>query len=199
MTVVDKYGTGQDPYCYEGTDVLINNFDIFDEETLQEAEREFTTAALNDIEFSHPPYDLDYLLELHSLLFSHIYSWAGEIRNIDISKKDTRFCISSRIEPEANKIFKRLEVDNFFENEDYESFIVKISELYGDLNMIHPFREGNGRVQRLLFEHIALNCGYSIDWDVASTEEWINANIQGVNCYFEPLENIFRAAVQKAA
>ena len=130
MSVVDKYGTGQDPYCYEGTDILINNFDIHDEETLQEAEREFTTAALNDIEFSPPPYDLNYLQELHSLLFSHIYSWAGEIRTIDISKKDTRFCISSRIEPEANKIFQGFEAADFFENEDYESFIVKISELY---------------------------------------------------------------------
>ena len=197
--MVDKYGTGQDPYCYKGTDILINNFDIRDEETLQEAEREFTTAALNNIEFLPPPYDLSYLQDLHSLLFSHIYSWAGEIRTIDISKQDTRFCTSTRIEPEANKIFHYLEAENYFENEDHDSFIMKIAELYADLNMIHPFREGNGRVQRLLFEHIALNCGYSIDWDVASTEEWISANIHGVNCNFKPIEDIFRAALQEAA
>jgi len=63
--------------------------------------------------------------------------------------------------------------------------------------MIHPFREGNGRVQRLLFEHIALNCGYIIDWSTVSTEAWVTANINGVNCDFKLLEEIFQSALSK--
>jgi len=44
--MVDKYGVGQDPYCYPNTKVLINKFGIKDEKILQEAEREITTVAV---------------------------------------------------------------------------------------------------------------------------------------------------------
>jgi len=52
MLTLDKYGTGQDPYCYRNTKVLINKFGIKDEKILLEAEREITTVALKDILFS---------------------------------------------------------------------------------------------------------------------------------------------------
>ena len=195
----DKYGTGQDPYCYPGTDILINKFDIQDKVVLNEAEREITTAALNGISFSLPPYDLAYLKKLHRLLFSPIYDWAGKIRSIDISKGDTRFCTRSRIEPEANKIFSSLGNKKYFENSSPNALIGQMAALYADLNMVHPFREGNGRTQRILFEHIALNCGYGIDWGVASTTEWLKANAQGANCEFMLLEAIFQSALSEIA
>lgn len=195
--MLDKYGAGQDPYCYPNTKVLINKFGIKDEKILQEAEREITTVALKDIFFSSPPYNLNYLKNIHDTLFSHIYDWAGKIRTVDIAKQETLFCTCSRIEPEANKIFLSLKKKDYFLNNTNEIFIKNIAELYADLNMIHPFREGNGRVQRLLFEHIALNCGYIIDWGTVSTETWITANIHGVNCDFKPLEKIFQLALSK--
>ena len=43
--------------------------------------------------------------------------------------------------------------------------------------MIHPFREGNGRAQRLLFEQIIVNAGYDIDWWQVDQVEWVQANI----------------------
>ena len=61
--------------------------------------------------------------------------------------------------------------------------------------MIHPFREGNGRVQRLLFEHIALSAGYDLNWDDVSKTEWIQANIDGVNVNYYPMETIFKRIV----
>ena len=186
--MVDKYGVGQDPYCYPNTKVLINKFGIKDAKILQEAEREITTVALKDICFASPPYNLNYLRNIHYILFSNIYDWAGQLRTVDIAKQETLFCTCSRIEPEANKIFRSLEKKDFIKN---------IAELYADLNMIHPFREGNGRVQRLLFEHIALNCDYIIDWSTVSTETWITANINGVNCDFKLLEKIFQLALSK--
>lgn len=194
-----KYGAGQDPYCYPGTKILINKFNIKDESTLQEAEREITTIALRGISFSPPPYDLNYLKEIHRLLFSHIYDWAGEVRSIDISKEETRFCTSSRIEPEANKILNSLRDKEYLVNTSKAELITQMAELYADLNMIHPFREGNGRTQRILFEHIALNCGYTIDWGVVSTKEWTTANAHGANCDFGLLEAIFQSALNEIA
>ncbi len=197
--MADKYGTGQDPYCYPGTDVFINKFNIQEKIILQKAEREITIVALNDISFFPPPYNLNCLKKLHRLLFFRIYDWAGEIRSIDISKKDTRFCTSSRIEPEANKIFNSLKNNKYFENSSHNELIKQMAELYADLNMVHPFREGNGRVQRILFEHIALNCGYTIDWGAALTKEWITANAHGANCDFGLLEAIFQSALSEIA
>ena len=197
--MVDKYGTGEDPYCYLGTRILKNKFKIKSTHTLNEAEREITTTALtNNIHFSLPPYDLTYLKKIHYILFNYIYEWAGEVRIIDISKNDTRFCTSARIEPEAEKIFRDLEHKNYFQGYSHWFIVQNISELYADINVLHPFRDGNGRAQRILFEHIVLNNDYIIDWSVASTEEWITANIHGVNCNFQPLENIFRKAIKVA-
>lgn len=195
--MVDKYGTGQDPYCYKDTNVLINKFNIRDEKTLYEAESEITTVALKKISFSLPPYDLECLKNIHFILFSSIYAWAGEIRTIDISKQETRFCTYSRIEAEANTIFNSLRNNDFYINDSYKDFVSNIAELYADLNMIHPFRDGNGRTQRILFEHIVLNYEYIIDWSVVSTNEWMLANIRGVGCDFSLLTKIFHLALRK--
>ena len=195
--MVDKYGTGQDPYCYKDTNILINRFGIKEEATLDEAEREITTVALNAIMFSLPPYDLEYFRKIHFTLFSDIYEWAGEIRTIDISKQETRFCTYTRIEAEADKIFNSLKNKDFYANDTFEALVSNIAELYADLNVIHPFRDGNGRTQRILFEHIALNCEYVVDWSVATTDEWMLANIHGVSCNFSPLQKIFKLALTR--
>jgi len=74
------------------------------DDELAEAERELTAIAADEIDFNPPPYSLDYLQSLHRYLFQDIYDWAGEIRTVDISKDDTRFCTVTRIEAEAEKI-----------------------------------------------------------------------------------------------
>lgn len=67
--MLDKYGVGNDSYCYKNSDVLINLFDIRDGELLHEAEREISNVNADTIEFSPPPYDLDYLRLIHRVLF----------------------------------------------------------------------------------------------------------------------------------
>ncbi len=74
---MDKYGTGQDPYCYPDSRVLRNRLDIRDEEELEDAERELTLLATDAIQFSPPPYDLAYLQAIHRQLFGDLYPWAG--------------------------------------------------------------------------------------------------------------------------
>lgn len=194
---MDKYGVGQDKYCYLGTDVLKNKLNIHDAQVLSNAERDFTLLAVQDLEFCEPPYDLSYMQLLHKKIFGFIYDWAGDIREVEISKADTRFCTIHRIEPEAKKIFATLHKQNYFKKLSEAEFINAISELYADLNLIHPFREGNGRVQRLFFEHLVLHNDYIIDWNVVSKEHWIEANIHGVFCNFIPMINIFTRALQR--
>jgi len=97
---------------------------------LSEAEREFSELTISQIEYADPPYDLDYLKTIHFQLFSDVYEWAGELRQIDISKGDTRFCNFSRIEVEANKLFKKLQQQNNFQDLDKQDFIYHVANLY---------------------------------------------------------------------
>lgn len=192
---LDKYGAGQDCYCYEGSSVLINLLGISDDKELQDAELGLTELAALDIDFAPPPYNLDYLCNIHRKVFEDIYVWAGKIRSIDISKGDTRFCNCTRIVAEANKQFQTLANANYFEDDSREELVAHLAELYVELNMTHPFREGNGRAQRILFEHIVINCGYEFSLDNVEEDEWIQANIAGVHCNYEPMKIIFNRCI----
>ena len=86
--MIDKYGSGQDVYCYLGTDTLKNRLNIKDTDLLMLAERDITDISANLIDFCSPPYDLNYLCNITGSFFSDIYEWAGEMRTIDIACKD---------------------------------------------------------------------------------------------------------------
>lgn len=186
---------GQDPYCYTNTQMLRNRLGIQDEHVLASAEREITTLAASEIEFALPPYNLDYLQQIHRQLFGDLYDWAGHTRTIDLSKGNTRFCSFHRIQPEADKMFRTLSEANWLEGMDRADLITNIAKLYGDLNVIHPFREGNGRAQRLLFEHIIINAGYQIDWWQVDEHEWLRANIDAVVCDYRAMTRLFAKCI----
>lgn len=90
--MLDKYGVGQDPYCYPGSSVLRNRLDLLDETRLHQAERELSEIAVGSLPLFAPPYDLERLQHIHRTLFGDIYDWAGELRSVNIQKGDTLFC-----------------------------------------------------------------------------------------------------------
>ena len=194
----DKYGTGQDPYCYPNSDILINSLNIHDEALLEEAERDISSVCANQIEFALPPYDLNYFCALHKALFGDLYPWAGELRQIDISKGSTRFCSYQRIEIEVQKLFSAIDYGNTMVELSRDDLIIAIAELYADMNVVHPFREGNGRAQRVLFEHMIINCGYDINWSIVEADEWLEANIKGYYCDYSLMRSIFEKCIGSA-
>lgn len=187
----DKYGVDNDPYCYPGTTVLINLLDLRDESSLADAERDLSFAAARVIEFKPPPYDLSYLQHIHRQLLGGVYSWAGEVRTVDISKARTRFCNASRIQPEAAKLFESMMRLDWFEGLSRTDLIKHIAEAFGDFNVVHPFREGSGRAQRVLFEQLIINAGYEISWDGVDPDEWVDANVAAFEVDYGLLEGIF--------
>lgn len=193
--MLDKYGVGQDSYCYPGTSTLINRLGLRDDLALSKAEHDLSQIAASEIDFELPPYNLAYLQQIHRHLFKDVYAWAGELRTVDIAKADTRFCTVTRIEPEANKLFSALAQANWFEGFERSNLIRAVAELFGDLNVVHPFREGNGRAQRILFEHIIVNAGYEIDWWEVDEGEWIQANIDAVVCDYRAMTDIFTRCI----
>lgn len=193
--MLDKYGVGNDSYCYKDSDVLVNILGIKDGALLHKAERDISNANAAAIEFQAPPYDLEYLKTIHHQLFKDLYSWAGELRTVDISKADTRFCNVQRIEKESEKIFAALKDENFLVDLNRDELTQKAAEYYGDINMLHPFREGNGRAQRILFEHLIVNAGFDISWAGIDKEQWIEANEAAVVCDYAPLARIFEDCI----
>ena len=194
---MDKYGElGDSLYCYMGTGILKNKLNIRDELILEQAELELSSASSSLIEYTEPPYNLCYLQTIHEQLFSDLYEWAGQLRQIDISKGDTRFCTFSRIEIETNKLLNSLQQQNYFQGLELQDLIGELANLYCELNVIHPFREGNGRAQRIFFEHLIAYCGYGIDWSkINSKEQWVQANIEGFHLNLQPLIQTFESCI----
>ncbi|WP_275575082.1 Fic/DOC family protein [Methylocucumis oryzae] len=110
-------------------------------------------------------------------------------------KEGLDFVIADGSWPSLRDFFKDLSEDNWLKNLSTHEFCEKLAEYYCEFNMIHPFREGNGRVQRLLFEHLALAAGYDLDWEDVQPNEWIQANIDGVAVNYEPMARIFKRIV----
>ena len=113
---------------------------------------------------------------------------------MDISKGNTRFCTFSRIEPEVIKHF-----NNIPQLADYThltDLVKDLSNLFCEINLLHPFREGNGRTLRFFFEEMLFVLGYEITWPTISQNDWIDANIAGIYLDLEPLIAIFTSAVQ---
>jgi cell filamentation protein len=192
----DKFGTGQDgQYCYPDSDVLINKLGLTDGDALEATEIELTQARIDQYEPDFDDISLSALRAIHRYLFQDLYDWAGELRTVDISKGTTRFANVSRIEPEADKLFRQLAQENYLTGLTREQFVARLAHYYCELNVVHPFRDGNGRAQRLLFEVISINAGFELRWEPIGRDEWVNANIAAYNCRLELLTVLFDRAL----
>ena len=194
----DKYSVEHDQYCYPDSDVLVNLLDIQDPQELAEAESEFSAERYRTYESRHlslADFSFEHLQHLHHHLFQDLYEWAGQVREVDISKGSTRFCTCSRIQPEATKLFALIPNLAGLNNEN--DLITKVADLYCEMNILHPFREGNGRVQRFFFEELLFTLGYELRWPQISKETWIDANIAGYDLNLAPLKAIFSQAISK--
>lgn len=179
-------------YCYPNSKVLKNKLNITDEEDLNDAEREIVALKFTDL-YQNPirgNFDFSHYKDIHKRLFCDIYSFAGEIRNCDIFKRNY-FCLSRYIVTCAEDIFNLVKRKQFFINYSYEEKQEELAKLYSDLNALHPFREGNGRVVREFIEQLSRINGIDLDLSNANKEELMNASIESFIGKNEKLLNIF--------
>ena len=183
--------------CYEGTTVLINKLNIRDEEQLKKNE-----ALLYGVKSSElmtqplkPGFSFEDYKQIHKYLFDMLYEWAGEIRTISISKSATRFIAPEHIEENGIKIFERLRSLNYFRGLPRDEFVSQIADLYHTINMLHPFREGNGRTQRVFFFQLIRNAGYEIDYSDFNSDLLMIGTIQAAAGVMDNLIDFFRTAI----
>lgn len=186
-----------DYYCYPNSSVLKNKLNIEDEKALSEAEREIT--AIKTLELIDRPLkgelNFNYIKRLHRHLFSDIYVWAGELRRIDISKGNI-FCQYELIEVNSEILFNELKTENYLEGLDKDTITKRLAYYLGDLNTIHPFREGNGRVQRLFIRELASRIGYLVNFDGITTKEMIQASDKTFYHDYEMMEKLIARVIK---
>ena len=105
------------------------------------------------------------LQTIHKYLFGDIYDFAGELRTVNISKGNFRFAPLMYLESALENIDK-MPQSNFDE----------IVEKYVEMNIAHPFREGNGRSARIWLDHILKNeISKVIDWSKVDKDDYLLA------------------------
>lgn len=180
---MNKYD-GKDIYCYKDTNVLINKFNIKEEKQLEDKERKITllnTIALyKDVKIEDVDFNIDFYKYIHSFLFQEIYDFAGKFRNIVLIKGNTRFCEPQYIEANLQKIFEELKEEKYLLDLKKKIFISRIAYYYTELNAIHPFREGNGRTNRIFIDLLAKKNNYDIGVDKWDSNMQIEAMIESI-------------------
>jgi cell filamentation protein len=180
-----------DPYADPATGVLRNKLGLATAAELAAAEREITHAALILLRESpvRPSYDLPHLREIHRRIFGDIYDWAGQVRTIAIAK-GSPFCLPQYIEPAAAEIFAQLGKEHFLRRLAREEFLDRLTFYLGEVNAVHPFREGNGRAQRAFFEQLASEAGYTLDWQHLDANRNIAASVAIMNGDADPMRKM---------
>lgn len=179
--------------CYSGTTVLINKLDIRNQSELDKAEKQITLLraiqAEQNMILEKP--NFQFFKDIHKFLFDDIYEWAGLVRTINISKKGTIFCDASQIEEIGKLKFERLKKQNYLKELEKEQFIDEISDLYNELNILHPFREGNGRTLRLFITLLIRNAGFDIDFSKCDPDIIMLATINAAHGDISMLKSVF--------
>ena len=169
-----------DPYTYPGTDVLRNTLGIRDPRQLAAFEANATVARLIDLDEAPLAgrFDVDHLKAIHQYIFQDVYHWAGEFRTVNISKGGHLFGVAAFVEPALRKVLSGLPGERYLKGLDPENFVTRAGFYMGEMNAIHPFRDGNGRAQREFIRELAAQAGLAIDWSKVTQEQMLAASVE---------------------
>lgn len=188
----------EDPYRYPDTDVLRNKLGIQDVAELRGVEAKVTRLRMAALRHAPVPgvFDLAHLRHIHKWLFSDIYDWAGQLRTVAIRKDGYLFANPQFIEEQAGELFTRLANENQLQGLALDDFVDRAAWYLGEVNAIHPFREGNGRAQREFLRQLAAESGWEIDWAEVDPDENIRASVHAMNKDHSMLAQLIRRHVR---
>ena len=141
-------------------------------------------------------FDWDHLKEIHEHLFQDVYEWAGAARETALKASDGRqYVAPASIDASMKSIFKELEREDYLIGSSEGEFISKAAYYYNRMNLVHPFRTGNGRAIRTLIEGLAFNNGLTVDWKRIDRAQWQQASINAANGDRSALKACFSSVV----
>ena len=145
------------------------------------------------------------ICRMHRDWLGHLYEWAGKYRTVELAKADFSWPPAYLVEKnmldlERNVLTKKTPC----RPAAFERVCTDMAEVHAELLLIHPFREGNGRLARWLAELMALQAGYPLPvyhftgrGSVAERERYLNAVKRGYVKDYRPLADFFADAIER--
>lgn len=169
MTTFDSWDSyfadnPRDSKIAEDQRVLRNLLGATDPAKLAEQERVITMRRVFELERNpiDGAFDFDHHRALHRHIFKDVYEWAGEPRTVDMGKTH-RLWPAATLAPSAPGIYSAIAKDNYLRDMEPDQFTNRLAEHWGEVNVLHAFREGNTRSQRAFFSQLADQAGYVLD------------------------------------
>lgn len=190
-------------YFWPDSNVLRNLAGLKTEAALEAFEYEASTLRLSQLAQSPIPgsFDLVHMQRIHKHVFQDVYDWAGELREVNISKGGTDFTRLDRIHEHGRHLADSIRAENFLQDLPKEQFVDRLCHYYAEWNAMHPFREGNGRSTLEFMRTLAHKAGYSFDRSVIDQAPgaWYNAAKESFEGNLVPLKGMFTQATRPLA
>lgn len=179
-------------YKYPGSEVLRNKLGVRDASVLDKAERRLVAIRIRE-GAPKGDFDLAHLRAIHRHLFQDLYEWAGELRRTDIAKGGHWFMPKDRLEGGMADIHRRLIEQNRLKGLGADAFAAQAGVIMGDVNHLHPFREGNGRTQTQYLKQLATQAGHKLDLRRMQRDAWMEASRQANDGHYQMMVDCIRA------
>jgi cell filamentation protein len=159
--------------------VLRNTLNLTDPIALETAIADLSHIRVAELELSpiKGRFDVAHLRAIHRYIFQDIFPWAGDFREVTTSRANSfgfpppQFLVAS-----LETTFAALRAEDHLKHLDADAFAIRAGHYLGEINAIHPFREGNGRTQREFIRTLALTAGHRLVWTALEPEENNNAS-----------------------
>ncbi|GAA5107816.1 BID domain-containing T4SS effector [Bartonella jaculi] len=196
-------------YLYKKSKTLKNKYGIKDPHRLyKRCAHDTARAAVN---FRHEPlpqkFDTAYLKLIHWSLFYNTFEWAGHMRDQAFTFADgtiarmpamrpkgydVPFAIGPQIQKELKALEQMLSSKNNLQGLSCQEFAENAAEVFIILDHAHPFRKGNGRVQRMFMEKLGQAAGHTIDFSCTTKERLTLASIEAMqHGNPQPIKDLF--------
>lgn len=172
-------GFAGDPHSEHGHAGPKNKFGFTDYSDLEPIEKTFSFKRARQLEELGVTgkFDVAHLKSIHRYLFQDVFPWAGEFRVVNISKDNSTFGPALYIAGALTEMLDKLAREDHLRNLTQQPFLERAAFYLGEINAIHPFREGNGRAQREFIRQLAVQAGHPLSWAGFTQQEMVDASI----------------------
>ncbi|PBI91157.1 Adenosine monophosphate-protein transferase VbhT [Rhodococcus erythropolis] len=191
-----------DPYEYEiAPGVLKNKYGITDPAKLAVVERAAAYQRILQLETQPIPgnFDFDHLKKIHQFILQDVYDWAGTLRTRDTGAVGMNLphCRPEHIENQAAFIFRGIAKDNFPQGLPKDRAVDRRAYHWGETTVLHPFRDGNSRTQRVFFDELLKSSGWTIDWQKVHASAVQAARYVAMEATHTPLRDVLAPGVHR--
>ena len=172
-------GFANDPHSERGFACPRNLFGITDHKELEAYEGPLVSIRGGDLidKPTKGKFDSAHLRAIHKYLFQDVFPWAGEFRVVNISKGNSPFGPAMHLAAALEDTLAKLQRENLLSGLTPLLFAQRAAFYLGEINAIHPFREGNGRTQREFIRQLALHAGHPLSWSGFTQQRMVDASI----------------------